>query len=588
MKRTTAVMVLLLVVALVVPAGCGGGQQQASTPSIYSLTAAGGTMSRMGDGSRKLELTGVSTITTRYAMRPNREAYRDPTARLVKGWGQTFGNGQATGALSLDASAGDEAAVMTLSDPVYGSGAGNLTFRVTDSPTDGGRNSWEGKPASQVPAQFANATLFLDRPAGKAPSTPIFVREGAVSISFRGPYYYVDMDMTRGVSRYRIGQQYAKAIRRINPDAEFRISTYISSMIWVLAMDYGVTGKELLARADEIKRSLPREYTEEIDGLASGMKSYFPLSASSLMYLCNLLPDVFRWTACSAFGTWGASSSTGSNVVYRTLDWYEGLLDEMTEIQAVTRYHFADRDVHMIGGLGFLGCLTGISTTDPQGPNGTMGAIMDANVSGSKYSAKGCRSYNFDLRYALEHLNSKEEIARFMADKPYTFSNVILLADSAGTVVLENNVSNMGEAPSHAVRDDVSPLNPGIAWGYPQMLGAVNGFCLRGQVNNFSKGINGEINTERWALMREKIDELRKAGGGSRLTPDDVKKMMTSYRGRAPGSLEEDEGDLYNQQSQQMALYLPAEGFLEVFFKPLDGSTPKVPTFTTIPLKRAL
>lgn len=585
MKKALSLVLVLVMLPLALTAGCSP-TEKASSSSIYSLAASGGSLAATANGTRHLILTGVAPTATRYVMRqPNREDFTLETSRLVSRWNATFKNGQPVGALSIDASAGEDAAVMTLRDPAYDVGAGIFTCTVGEAPSTG--STWQGTSVAQVPSTFSAVTLFIDQQAGSSASTPILVRDGAVSISFRGIYYYVNIDMTRGVSHYEIGQQYARAINRMNPDAEFRISTYISSMILVLATAHGVSGSQIVRRAQEIRRNLPKEYADEIDGLASGMKSIFPLSATNLMYLYNLLPDVFRWSQCSAFGAWGASSSTGSNVVYRTLDWYEGALDEMTEAQAITRYHYQDRDVHMIGGLGHLGCLTGISTTDQQGRGGTMGAIMDANVTGTSYSAKGCRSYNFDLRWALEHLNTKEEIAGFMADKPYTFSNVILLADSGNTAVLENNVTGLGEAPSRAVRNDSSPLNPGIAWGYPSMLGAVNSFCLLGQVDNFSKGINGEINRERWQLLRKQIDGLYAANGSYTLTPEDVKRVMLSYHGPRPGSLEADEGDLYNQQSQQMALYVPAEGFLQVFFKPLDGSTPKVPTFTQIPLHRA-
>jgi hypothetical protein len=350
-----------------------------------------------------------------------------------------------------------------------------------------------------------------------------------------------------------------------------------------MATEHDISGRDLIARADEIKRALPKEYSEEIDGLASGMKSYFPLSASHLMYLYNLLSDVFRASQCSALAAWGSSSATGTNIVDRNLDWYEGLVDEMVELHAITRYHFPDRDVQMIGALGHLGCITGIATREPTGRNGIMGALMDADVTGSNYSASGCRSYNFDMRYCLENFNTKEEMAAYMSDKPYTFDNLILLADSNNTIVVENNISGKGTSPSRAARDDNSRLNPGIAWGYPGMVGAVNGFCLAGQVNNFSKGTNGEINLERWSLLRKKIDG-HNAGVARPWTPQDVREVMTSYHGRRPGSLSLDQGDLYNQQTQQIALYVPAQGLLQVFFKPLDGTTPREPGFVQIPL----
>lgn len=577
---------LLILIIAIVPAGCVKGKRE-STTSIYSLASAGGTLEENGEGGYTLRLDGMSQTAMRYTMRPNREAGPVKTSTFVKSWDETFGSGSAVAALSIDVAAGEDAAVMTLSDPVHDAGAKTLTFRVEEESAHGGGSSWVGKPVSQLPSGFAAATLFIEQGSGEPSATPILVREGAVSISFRGPYYYVNIDMTRGDSRYRTGQQYAEAINRMNPDAGFRISTYVSTLMVLLATEYDISGSELLARAAEIKKSLPQEYAHEIDGLASGMKSYFPLSSSDLMYLYSMLPDVFRWSSCSSLAAWGPSSTTGTNIVHRTLDWYEGLLDELTEIQAVVRYHFADRDVHIIGALGHMGCITGISTADPEGRNGIMGAIMDADVTGSEYSSSGCRSYNFDLRYALEHISSTEEIAGFMVDRPYTFSHVVLLADAGETILLENNVSGWGDRPSRAVRRDDSVLNPGIEWGYPSMISAVNGFCLAGQVNNFSKGLNGEINVERWALLREKIEELQAERGRLVLSPEDVMEIMLSYRGSTPGSLEADEGDLYNQQTQQMALYVPSEGLLEVFFKPLDGSTSGAPAFINIPLERA-
>lgn len=584
MRRALSVAVVLLLAVVPVLSGCGNSAKVGRS-SIYTVASASGKLMQAG-GALTLELSGVSPTSTRYVMRPNREDFTVTTNKLISSWGKTFGD-STVAALSIDAHAGDDAAVMSLGNPKYDDEKGTLSFSVGEAPAGDGPATWKGESVSALPGSFTASTLFIQQASDDAVATPILVEDGAVSMSFRGQYYYVNVDMTRGVSHRELGEQYARAMNRINRDAEFRISIYVNTMILLLATEYGVSGSELIKRADQIKKNMPREYLDEIDGLASGMRSYFPLSASNLMYLYNLLSDVFRWTQCSAMGVWGPSSSAGTNVMYRTLDWYEGMVDEMTEIHAITRYHYADRDVHIIGALGHLGCITGISTTDAEGRNGIMGAIMDANVSGTKYSAEGCRSYNFDLRSALERLGTKEEIAAYLSDKPYTFSNLILLADSAKTIVLENNISGEGEAPSRAVRDDVSVLNPGIEWGFPAMIGAVNAFCLKGQVNNFSRGVNGEINVERWNLLRKRIDELNDSANGYSLTPEDVKEIMMSFAGRRPGSLEADEGDLYNQQSQQMAFYIPRDAFLQVFFKPLDGSTPKEPKLVNIPLERA-
>lgn len=528
-----------------------------------------------------LTLSGVREDALRYHMRPNRQEEALETTKLTSGWDSYFYQ-KAQGALSIDARTNEAAAVMWLDKPEYDGKAGTMKFKVSEA-SGSVSGAWEGKTLSEIPASFGAINLYVASEAS-ASENPFSVTEGAVSVGFRGKYYYVNVDMTRGVSHLDIGKQYGKAVNRINKDAEWRISTFVSEAILMLATEHDVSGSELLKRIAQIKQNVPREYIEEIDGYASEMKSYFPLSASNLLYMYNLLPDAFRWTQCSALAAWGNSSSTGTNIVYRNLDWYEGLVDEMTELQAVIRYHYADRDVQVVGALGHLGCISGIVTGRPDGRDGIMGAIMDADVTGSKYTAEGRRSYNFDLRYSLENFNTKDEMAKYMSDKPYAFSNLIVLADRDSTTVLENNVSGMGPAPSRAVRTDTSELNPGIDWGYPSMVGAVNGFCLKGQVNNFSKDYTGEINVERWELMRKKIDELKGARPGGRLTPEDMKAIQDSYWGKAPGSLSADEGDLYNQQTQQMLLYVPAENKVDIFFKPLDGSTPLVPAYITIPL----
>jgi hypothetical protein len=586
-------------------AGVAGDRDSGAPRSaIYSLASSGGRLTGEGEGLR-LELDGVPPTIARYVMRPNRDSFTERVARFMSDWTKLFPDGEACAALSIDSEAGEPATVMVLSDPRYpesGAGAASGTVSWAVSPLDqgmtasgqgdtvaetGGYNMpWRGRPLESLPRDVPASTLFIERDTGDGQAAPIFVEDGAVSMSFRGPCYYVNVDATRGVADEELGRQYARAMNAINRDAEFRVSLYVNTMLFMLATVYDIPGSEVLERVEQVKANMPEEYVRQVDGLASGMRSYFPLSADSLIWLYNLMSDVFRWSKCSAYGVWGASSSTGSNVLYRTLDWYEGMFDEITEIQAVTRYHFADRDVHMIGALGHLGCITGIATKDLLGRDGVMGAIMDANVTGSEYSARGCRSYNFDLRYALERLDSKDEISAFLADKPYTFSNVILLGDSASTTVLENNVSGRGEAPSRAVRTDSSPLIPGIEWGYPSMIGAVNAFCLRGQVNNFSRGENSEINVERWDLLRKKIDELRRPDGTYQVTPGDVKAIMSSHRGGVPGNFMKGEGDLYNQQTQQMMVYVPSAGSLDVFFKPLDGSTPVPPPTVPVPLKR--
>ena len=99
------------------------------------------------------------------------------------------------------------------------------------------------------------------------------------------------------------------------------------------------------------------------------------------------------------------------------------------------------------------------------------------------------------------------------------------------------------------------------------MLGVVNCFMLEGQVNNYSDPEKGgsTFNVERWKLMLEKLN------GKNILSKEDVKNIMTS----GPA--------IYNTNTQQIMIYIPAQKYLEVFFKP-GNSTPLNPEFIIIPL----
>ncbi|WP_295442383.1 hypothetical protein [uncultured Thiodictyon sp.] len=67
---------------------------------------------------------------------------------------------------------------------------------------------------------------------------------------------------------------------------------------------------------------------------------------------------------------------------------------------------------------------------------------------------------------------------------------------------------------------------------------------------------------------------------------DNVNDIMTSYWHQASRSILSPlpTGDLYNTDTQQMMLYVPATNHLEVFFKPQDNTTPKQPRFVEVKL----
>jgi hypothetical protein len=396
-----------------------------------------------------------------------------------------------------------------------------------------------------------------------------------------GKYYLVTIDLKNGSSHYQIGRQYGRCIKKLVPGYEKILGSYL----WQLATFQGLWFNTVPERIEHVKPQLDQDYQDELNGLTSQMSGTADWTASQLIFGFNLIPDVFRRTQCSAFGCWGASSESGQCMAYRTLDWWGGLWKvDFPKIQAVTKIIYPTQTIYLVGALGSMGCITGINYN-----TGVMAAILDADI-GTEYHSVGMRSYNFDLRHALETSVTKEQVAGYLADpqKPYAFGHLIFLADDKSCVMLENNIAQTGPLPQRALRHDTSALNDGISWNHKEMIGGVNCFMLRGQPNNYSAGAHAAINTERWKLMQQRTTEVINSNPQHKLSAGDIRAIMCSYWGSKPKSLLAKHGDLYNTNTQQMMLYIPAEKSLKVFFKPKDNSTPSDPgpDFIEIPLTK--
>jgi hypothetical protein len=403
--------------------------------------------------------------------------------------------------------------------------------------------------------------------------------DSAVTIQSKGPYYLVTIDYRSGITPFEAGRQYGLRIKETVHDYEKILGVYM----WQLATGQWLWGNTIPNRIDHIKPMLDSGFLEELNGMSSVMEETKAWTPDQLIFGFNLMPDVFRANQCSALGCWGEKSANGKTIAYRTLDWWGGLVyQKLPSIQAVTKIIYPDCTVFLIGVLGHLGCITGINYQ-----TGIMAAILDAGSEEDYYSA-GCRSYNFDLRHALEKSANKEEIANYLADsdKNYAYNHLIFLADQNNCKILENNTSGIGVSPRRALRSDTSMLNPGIFWNFPGMIGAVNSFILRGQIDNHLQGKHSNVNTERWELMQDKTSATLMEKN-QKLTDEDLQEIMCSYHGEGPKSLIGGHGDLYNSNTQQMMLYIPEERSLEVYFIPLNGKNPRdpKPLFVRIPLQ---
>ena len=399
----------------------------------------------------------------------------------------------------------------------------------------------------------------------------------AVTITDKGGYYLVEIDYTQGKTHEEIGTEYAADMLVLVPNVETLIDSYIYDLLYRMAGNYTdipLYMIEAVVRVEDIKINMPLDYINEINGIASVICSTTADAAGdgklskTELYLINLIADVVRGTQCSAISVFGSSSSTGTPIVARNLDWFGGSSNQLAKIQAVTVYKNGSKSVCSIGYLGFAGVLTGFNK------NGVYAAVLDSSTSAS-YTSSGKSSYPFDLRKALESALTLDDVSAYMSstERDYAFNHNIILSDTTRSAVLENNFSGNGSAMKRSLRTYSSVLNMGVTWGFINTVGCVNSFILSGNHDNHT---GRSVNYTRWASMKTKLSENTDLSG--KVTTDGM-KIIIGYNGSDPLYITES-----TSGNQQCIIFQPALVKLEVSFRGRTGTVPVQPLFAVIPV----
>ncbi len=267
-------------------------------------------------------------------------------------------------------------------------------------------------------------------------------------------------------------------------------------------------------------------------------------------------------------GVFGPLSETGSTLVGRNCD-----LDVNLEGYGSVAEIVNGEQAHSIYIIGWLANINAYTAFNDQG---VFGALVDTTGSGQPYASSGIYSYTFDLRYALEHEATLEDVADYLSQRPYGFNHLVFLADPETSQVLENNLSGTGTNMRRALRSSDSELNPGIVWGIDHAIVAVSAFMLKGNHDNFT---NVPVATSRLRSYRRLLTAAKTDG---KVSWDEVKAFQ-SYDGpdQVPGEMAD--GDIYNLVTRRIVIFDPATFTLEVFFSqnpvPPDEPVPfdKVP-----------
>jgi hypothetical protein len=389
---------------------------------------------------------------------------------------------------------------------------------------------------------------------------------GTVNINWNGIFTKVIMDFNDSTHK-EMWALYIEKLLQVFPTLEADYDGWLAN-----GMDR-VTYNNRLEKLQYLKPQVPKEYQDEIEGMASrfsggttNIQGDGKLSIDELYYV-SLYIDIIMTGGCSAISVFGPASVTGRNMIARLVDWYP-----RTD-NAVFTIRNGDKSIVIIGR--HLSIMAGTAFNE----DGVFAALMaGGSPPAVDFESKPYGSVAVDIRYALENYSTFEGVAKYLSDREYTFSHQIFLADSRTGKVLENNLIDGG---IRGLRGVDSPLGKGIDWEFDNALAAVNTFFLE-------ENYRGHWVDPRWTNLRRQIaTKLRNSQEGEvdKVTLNELKEIATFYNRSEhdayPGS---SIGDIYNSSTQHIVLFEPDTFHVEVFFRNESPSPIKKPTFITVPI----
>jgi hypothetical protein len=120
---------------------------------------------------------------------------------------------------------------------------------------------------------------------------------------------------------------------------------------------------------DQEYQYMPKNILDEISGIANGMCSNVPDKAScnvtkweEAIQTVNMLPELIKM-ACTGFGSWGPSSSSGKLIQNRALDFGFGPFGNYTVVSVYRTKDLSQAAFMSLSFPGFVGVITGKSSS---------------------------------------------------------------------------------------------------------------------------------------------------------------------------------------------------------------------------------
>ena len=396
-------------------------------------------------------------------------------------------------------------------------------------------------------------------------------KDGLCVIEKKPSYYEVWLYHDKG-DPYSVGCAYGEVIKDMGTDYAEILEPYLYENIDSAFPNLDGEYTPVIDRINILKTQIPTEYLQELEGFAQtlsgglkGMDSDGKLSYEELL-LASMVPDCLRGTNCSALSVWGEKTASGERIVSRTLDWPMGSTNQMCSAQAVT--HFVEGEgknsYTSFSVLGMLDVLSGLNDKL------VFAAMLDAG-SGNEYVCEGKKCYSFELRHALETMDTARGLGEYMLEesKNFTFSHNIIVTDKDDCFVAEDCVDDTEDSTGQSMlRDKDTPLLDGISWDNPDSLCVVNAFQSEG-ADDFLTANGG--NYIRFCKYNKWVGEK------DRLSVADVKSIVTRE------STERDSGwhEIYSYLTYHVIIFDYATGELDVAFTGPEGVKDH-PVFTRV------
>lgn len=425
-----------------------------------------------------------------------------------------------------------------------------------------------------------------------------------VTIQKKSTHYEVTVNFKNGSTIESSAEEYGKKILQLCPDYETLLDSYLQELILMQAMrsdeaiqqevQQGIQNEgletfsdlriflnekhpelvpaiynTLISNSKLVLKNTKQEYVDEIAGVSKAFtgKDTDVLGDGKLSHneylLINFMTDVFRPVQCSAVSVFGNYSENNKTIIGRNLDWYIGSERQLSKLSAVITYKKNGKhSICNVGFLGFIAVVTGYNDS------GLFMATLDSGTNAPQTDFGKISSYTMNIRECLEVETNIDTGYQMFLNKDYAYNFNITFADKNSSKVFECNISGNGSNMRRALRAYDSELNPGITWGIPNAVGAVNSFLLKGNCDNFTG-----MDEPRWNSIKSELTKK-----GSKVSFDELKEVIAYHKNAVPG---DDASDLFVADNCHSIVFQPEDLKTEIAFMSQSEGR-KTPVFEVV------